>query len=48
MGDGREVLVPFVTNMVPVVDVEAGYVEVLDTADLLIEEPSPGIAAPSE
>lgn len=48
LGDGREVLVPFVTDMVPVVDVEAGYVEVLDTADLLTEEPSPGIAAPSE
>ncbi len=48
LGDGREVLVPFVTDMVPVVDVDAGYVEVLDIADLLVEEPSPDAAAPSE
>lgn len=48
LGNGREVLVPFVTDMVPVVDVEAGYVEVFDTADLFTEEPSPGVAAPSE
>jgi hypothetical protein len=40
--------VPFVTDMVPVVDVDAGYVEVLDIADLLVEEPSPDAAAPSE
>jgi 16S rRNA processing protein RimM len=48
MGDGREVLVPFVNDMVPVVDVDVGYVEVLDTADLLSEEPSPGVVAPME
>ncbi len=48
LGDGREVLVPFVTDMVPVVDVASGYVEVLDTADLLTEEPSPGVTAPPE
>lgn len=48
LSDGREVLVPFVSEMVPVVDVEAGYVEVVDTADLLAEEPAPGVAAPSE
>lgn len=48
LGDGREVLVPFVTDMVPVVDVESGYVEVLDIADLLTEGPSPGATAPPE
>ena len=31
----REVLVPFVTDMVPVVDVDAGFVEVVDSAGLL-------------
>jgi ribosomal 30S subunit maturation factor RimM len=48
LSDGREVLVPFVSEMVPIVDVEAGYVEVVDTADLLAAEPAPGVAAPSE
>jgi 16S rRNA processing protein RimM len=35
LADGREVLVPFVADMVPVVDVDAGFVEVVDTAGLL-------------
>ncbi len=38
-GDGRDVLVPFVTALVPVVDVAAGRVEVADRPGLLSRRP---------
>jgi 16S rRNA processing protein RimM len=37
--DGREVLVPFVTALVPVVDVPGGRVEVVDRPGLLAPLP---------
>lgn len=43
--DGREVLVPFVTDIVPVVDLAAGHVVVLDRVGLLEPEQSATDAA---
>lgn len=37
--EGREVLVPFVAEIVPVVDVEAGRIEVRELPGLLAEQP---------
>ena len=45
--EGRELLVPFVTALVPVVDLPAGRVEVADRPGLLTPLPEdPGAAAP--
>jgi 16S rRNA processing protein RimM len=38
--DGREVLVPFVAELVPEIDVSAGFVRVADVAGLLSPEES--------
>ena len=37
--DGRELLVPFVTAIVPVVDVAGGHVQVVDVPGLLTPLP---------
>jgi len=41
-GEGREVLVPFVSQLVPVVDVVAGRLEVADRPGLLAPDPDEG------